>query len=132
MQTQDQQLVRICKRFTFEAAHQLPWHDGKCARPHGHSYVLEVEVEGPVQPNDGRATSGMVIDFGQLKSVVKTYVDLMDHYSLNQMLQNPTAENLVLWLAPQLAHDVELLYPGVRLSRVRLHETGTSWVEVTR
>ena len=51
----------VTTSFTFEAAHQLPWHSGKCRNSHGHRYRLEVPVEGPIGPN------GMVLDFVEVQ-----------------------------------------------------------------
>ena len=79
----------VTRAFTFEAAHQLPWHKGKCQRLHGHSYRLEVTVEGPVRPD------GMVVDFAELREVVdRDIVSRYDHQYLNDFLDNPTAELL--------------------------------------
>jgi 6-pyruvoyltetrahydropterin/6-carboxytetrahydropterin synthase len=103
--------VRIRKQFPFEAAHVLPHHAGKCARLHGHSYRLDVTVEGPLQA-DGPAT-GMVVDFDALAEVVGTHViDALDHRHLNDTIDNPTSENIVAWiwrrLEPQLPGLAEL------------------------
>ena len=61
--------VRVRRRFRFEAAHRLPRHPGKCRELHGHSYELIVVVDRPVEPE-----SGMVIDFSDLKQVVRREV----------------------------------------------------------
>ncbi len=93
--------MQIRKSFRFEAAHVLPHHPGKCARLHGHSYRFEVAVAGPLQ-SSGPA-QGMVVDF----------VDRLDHSSLNDLLPNPTAEHIALWiwdeLAPALPQLVEVV-----------------------
>ena len=103
--------MQIRKSFTFEAAHVLPHHPGKCARLHGHSYRLDVALDGPLQET-GPAT-GMVEDFEVVTRVVKAEViDEVDHRSLNELMDNPTAENIVIWiwnrLAPQLPQLAEL------------------------
>ncbi|MDE2481195.1 MAG: 6-carboxytetrahydropterin synthase QueD [bacterium] len=88
--------MQIRKHFRFEAAHVLPYHLGKCARVHGHSYRLEVAVRGPLQ-SDGPAR-GMIEDFDTIKSVVRTHVvDVLDHQHLNEIIENPTAEHIVMW-----------------------------------
>ncbi len=124
--TDDNNQLEITKRFRFEAHHKLPWHRGKCARDHGHSYVLEVSVTGPVKEDiPGVSDSGMVCDFYEISSVVKPIIeDYLDHHSLNDLMQNPTAENIVGWLVPVL----NAALPGI-LSRVRLYETTDGWVE---
>ncbi|HEX4823111.1 MAG TPA: 6-carboxytetrahydropterin synthase QueD [Candidatus Polarisedimenticolaceae bacterium] len=79
--------------FRFEAAHRLPHHPGKCRELHGHSYRLVVAVDRPVE-----AASGMAIDFGDLKAIVRReVVDRVDHRSLNDLLDNPTAEVIAAW-----------------------------------
>jgi len=116
--------LTIAKRFRFEAHHRLPWHDGKCARDHGHSYLLEVAVRGPVRGDNGAPDSGMVIDFATLSEPVTQLVDeLLDHHSLNAVHANPTAEHIVEWLVATLRP----VLPG--LCRVRLWETDTAYAE---
>jgi len=99
-------VVLIRKHFRFEAAHVLPHHPGKCSRVHGHSYRLEVAVAGPLQTSG--PAQGMVVDFDDVSRVVRPLVvDRLDHSSLNDLMDNPTAELIALWiwdtLAPELA-----------------------------
>ena len=111
----------VTRVFSFEAAHQLPWHEGKCRRLHGHSYRLEVTVEGPVGEH------GIVVDFADLRAVVeRDVVARYDHCYLNELLDNPTAEALAadVWKRVEAA--------DLAVSRVRLWETADSFVEVTR
>lgn len=110
----------VTRTFHFEAAHQLPWHAGKCAGLHGHGYRLEVTVEGPVGPQ------GIVVDFADVAAVVeREVVARYDHTYLNDLLDNPTAE----LLAHEIWKTVEAA--GLTVSRVRLWETADSMVEVT-
>ena len=89
--------MQIRKKFRFEAAHSLPSHPGKCARMHGHSYALEVAISGPLH-RDGPAR-GMVEDYDALDALVKAHVlDALDHQTLNDVIENPTAEQIVLWI----------------------------------
>jgi 6-pyruvoyltetrahydropterin/6-carboxytetrahydropterin synthase len=104
--------VLIRKQFAFEAAHVLPYHQGKCSRLHGHSYRLDVSVAGPLA-SEGPAI-GMVIDFDELARIVRaTVIDKLDHTHLNDTIENPTSENIVVWiwrrLAPQLTGLTELI-----------------------
>ena len=111
--------TRVTRSFSFEAAHHLPWHPGKCRRLHGHNYRLEVTVEGPVDEN------GVVLDFDELADVVgRELIDRYDHRHLNELLDNPTAE--------VIAHDAwkRLEAAGLRLARLRLWETPESSVEL--
>ena len=95
--------VIISKQFRFEAAHHLPaFPEGhKCRRLHGHSFVVEVKCEGTIDPN-----TGVLIDFGEIKAVVKPMIDGLDHQCLNDLaekldiplLKNPTSENIAKWL----------------------------------
>jgi 6-pyruvoyltetrahydropterin/6-carboxytetrahydropterin synthase len=117
--------VQLRKSFGFEAAHVLPHHPGKCARLHGHSYRLEVALSGPLQP-DGPA-AGMVQDFDLVSQVVKAAVIAeLDHRSLNDVVDNPTAEELTVWiwrrLAPQLPQLDELVLWETRSACVVLRK----------
>src|SRR5947208_14815945 len=84
--------VSLWKEFRFEAAHRLPnmppGH--KCARLHGHSFHLEVHLWGAVDP-----TTGMLVDYADIKAAFKPLEDQLDHRYLNEVdgLENPTSEN---------------------------------------
>ena len=111
----------VTRSFTFEAAHQLPWHAGKCQRLHGHSYRLEVTVEGPV------GDQGIVVDFSDIREVVeREVVARFDHRYLNDLIENPTAE--------LLAHEIwkTIEAADLAVSHIRLWETVDSWVDVRR
>jgi 6-pyruvoyltetrahydropterin/6-carboxytetrahydropterin synthase len=104
--------VQVRKLFRFEAAHVLPHHPGKCSRLHGHSYRFEVAIEGPLQQTG--PARGMVVDFDDIASVVRPHVvERLDHSSLNDVMPNPTAEHIALWiwdeLAPRLAGLSEIV-----------------------
>src|SRR5215469_16747057 len=64
----------ITREFTFEASHHLPGHQGKCRRPHGHSYRLQVSLRGPILDAPGQSNDGMVMDFEDLKQIVNTTI----------------------------------------------------------
>jgi 6-pyruvoyltetrahydropterin/6-carboxytetrahydropterin synthase len=111
--------MEIFKEFTFEAAHRLPnVHPGhKCARLHGHSFRVRVEIEGPV----GQET-GWVRDFADVTCAMRPVLDRLDHYYLNEVpgLENPTSELLARWIWDQVAPSLP------ELSQVVIHETCTS------
>jgi len=86
----------------------LPHHPGKCARLHGHSYRLDVALEGPLQATGPAA--GMVEDFEVVSRVVEAAViDALDHRSLNELMDNPTAENILVWIWARLAQELPQL-----------------------
>ena len=108
--------VRLTKDFSFEAAHTLPnvppGH--KCARMHGHSFRVEISVEGEVDPR-----MGWLYDHAQISESVKEVTEILDHNYLNDIagLENPTFENLSVWIWGKLAPKC----PG--LCEVVVHET---------
>jgi 6-pyruvoyltetrahydropterin/6-carboxytetrahydropterin synthase len=117
--------TRVSKCFGFEAAHVLPHHPGKCSRLHGHSYRLEVSVEGPLQ--SAGPASGMVLDFDDITAVVeREIINRFDHYSLNDVIANPTSELVAQWIWDRLTP----LLPG--LCEIVLWETATACAIVRR
>lgn len=94
----------VTKKFTFHASHFLTKYHGRCERLHGHSYRLAVTIEGPIGSND------LVLDFGLISRVVRRHVlDKVDHYHLNDMFENPSAERVCAWIWQQLADFPQLL-----------------------
>lgn len=90
--------MKVTKSFTFDAAHALTNYHGACERMHGHTYRLDVTVDGPLDQK-----TGMVVDFLLLKTVVHECVlSKLDHTCLNDVLQNPSAELLAVWVWEQL------------------------------
>jgi 6-pyruvoyltetrahydropterin/6-carboxytetrahydropterin synthase len=142
MQSNKERMMKICKRYTFEAAHSLPLHKGKCANLHGHSYTLEVEVEGRIKMMRGESDDGMVMDFDDLDQRVEPIVKALDHNgSLNDnpylAIPRTTAEMICENIARLLQPSIDIAgmdYPGQyerRLSRVRLYETAKAYAEWT-
>jgi 6-pyruvoyltetrahydropterin/6-carboxytetrahydropterin synthase len=114
----DRGRMRLDVEFQFAAAHRLPRYDGPCFRMHGHNYRFFVAVEGEVDP-----ATGMVADFGELKRLVQEHVlARVDHRTLNDILENPTAENIARWIWEVLAPHL----PGI--CEVRLYEIPDSCV----
>lgn len=103
----------------------LPHHPGKCARLHGHSYRLDVAVRGPVQ--DAGPAAGMIVDFDTLAALVRgEIIEALDHRHLNELIENPTCERIVLWIWERLAR----VLPG--LDELVLWETATSCAVMRR
>lgn len=111
--------VRLVKSFGFEAAHFLPtFPEGhKCRRMHGHSFRVEVVVEGEVDPD-----KGYLVDYGDIKRAIKPIEDRLDHRVLNEIpgLENPTSESLAAWVWGELERALPML------AEVIVHETCTS------
>ena len=109
----------IYKSFTIEAAHKLPNvpEGHKCARLHGHSFQIQISCRGEVLDKEG-----WVMDFADIKKVFKPIYDQLDHHYLNdiQGLENPTSENLAIWIWEKLKPQLPLLY------EVKVQETCTS------
>lgn len=135
--------VIVAKIFTFDCAHQLVGHNGKCANLHGHTYKLEVKIKGPLQTQENVSSEGFVMDFADLKKIVnKLIIDQLDHAFLAmgnepalQTLQasgskvallgfRTTAENLALYIC----HTLKTA--GLPMYAVILWETPSSYAEV--
>ncbi len=140
-------MIRVSKIFTFEMAHALLNYEGSCRHIHGHSYRLHVTVIGEPRDAPGHPEDGMVIDFRELKAIVREHILApFDHaLALNQrtppaLLESlkathqkvvllpfqPTCERLVQHFAELLQ---EALPPNVRLHALRLYETATAYAE---
>lgn len=140
--------IRITKQFTFETGHALFGYDGKCRNVHGHSYKLAVTVIGSPIEDNNNVKYGMVIDFGDLKKIVKEeIVDIFDHATvfnkntphieLAKELQErghhvilvdyqPTSENMVI----DFANKIKSRLPeSIELFALRLQETDSSYAE---
>jgi 6-pyruvoyltetrahydropterin/6-carboxytetrahydropterin synthase len=106
----------------FDAAHLLPGYQGKCARLHGHTYQVEIVVEGEV------GADGFVMDFYQLKKIIAGALADLDHGYLNDILPNPTAETIARWTADRLNLDLE--GTAVHLFSLKLWEGKNKWVMI--
>ena len=139
--------IRVTKFYDFEMAHALWNYDGICKNIHGHSYKLFVTVMGEPINNPNDPKNGMVIDFGDLKRIVKNnIVDQLDHsmvinkmaphsklLELNEMYERhfvfdfqPTCENLVIWIVNEIK---PMLPKSIILKNVKLYETASSYAE---
>jgi 6-pyruvoyltetrahydropterin/6-carboxytetrahydropterin synthase len=113
----------VCRIFGFDAAHHLPNYEGACSAHHGHHFQLEIEIEGfPEQK------TGMIVDFKILNSLVKeVIIDKLDHTDINNLINNPTAENILYWIYSTLTLSSKF---GLTLNRLRLYETENSFAEI--
>ncbi len=140
--------IRITKQFTFETGHALYGYDGKCRNVHGHSYKLSVTVIGAPISDTTNVKYGMVIDFGDLKKIVKEeIVNVFDHATVfnkntphielakeledrdhNVLLVDyqPTSEMMVIDFAKKINNR---LPDNIKLHSLRLRETDTSFAE---
>ena len=113
--------MQVFKQLTFDAAHFLPnVPDGhKCKEIHGHTYRLTVFLEGDLV-NDYE----WVMDFADLKKVIKPVVDSLDHKFMNNIegLENPTCEKIAVWIWDKIKPQLPLL------TKIELCETPTSGV----
>ena len=100
--------MELRKTFQFEAAHLLPHlpKSHKCRRLHGHSFKVEITVNGPLDPR-----LGWVMDYAEITSLFKPIWEKLDHRYLNEIagLENPTSENLSIWIWNKLKPVLPLL-----------------------
>ena len=140
--------IRITKQFSFETGHALYGYDGKCRNVHGHSYKLSVTVSGKPITDNTNVKVGMVIDFGDLKKIVKQeIVDLFDHATVfnkntphvelaKELIDRghhvllvdyqPTSEMMVIDFAKKIKAR---LPKNIKLHSIKLQETDTSFAE---
>ncbi|MBL7856097.1 MAG: 6-carboxytetrahydropterin synthase [Cyclobacteriaceae bacterium] len=137
--------IRITKEFSFEMAHALEGHDGKCANIHGHSYHLSVTVIGEPIAASGSPKLGMLIDFSDLKKIINE--EVIHPYDHALMLKDtdphvqqlkgsytkvilttfqPTCENMLVEMAPRIAGRMPA---PLKLHSLKLRETATSYAE---
>jgi 6-pyruvoyltetrahydropterin/6-carboxytetrahydropterin synthase len=139
--------MKIAKRFRWEGAHRLPWHDGLCRSLHGHSYTMYVEIEGELDKR------GMLMDFKDLKLCLVDLIEAWDHATMvaenDTELRNvvesrdwkhfilpfdTTAENICIYTADYLTRNSSdvLRSHDVTTVRVRVSETETCYAEAER
>jgi 6-pyruvoyltetrahydropterin/6-carboxytetrahydropterin synthase len=140
-------IIKITKQFSFEMAHALRNYDGLCRNIHGHSYKMDITLAGQPLHDESSPKNGMVMDFGDLKRLVnEEIISLLDHAlvlnaktdaklveALKQNYEKivivdfqPTTENLLNFIADKLKAK---LSERVKLTRVRLRETDTSYAD---
>ncbi|MBO0664181.1 6-carboxytetrahydropterin synthase QueD [Jiella sp. MQZ9-1] len=114
--------MKITQAFTFEAAHRLPHvpETHRCFRMHGHSYRIELTLEGEVD-----SATGFVIDFFDVEAAFGPLLAQLDHHCLNEIegLENPTAEHIAVWIFERTRPKLP------QLASVKVFETPMSWAE---
>lgn len=108
--------MRLSCEFHYDSAHYLPMvpEGHKCGRMHGHTYHLTVTIQGDVRDD------GFIVDFADLKQAVEPVVKQLDHYLLNDIIDNPTVENQLTWLWERLN------LPGLHELTLREGEANTA------
>ena len=138
-------MLQLTKIFPFETAHAVHGYDGPCKNIHGHSYELHVTVAAQELVEDYIAPPGFLIDFKDIKRIVKAeIVDYFDHKLVLSRLylaahpeiaahenliiwdQEPSAENILLYTRKQLN---KILPENIKIRSMRLYETRTSYAE---
>jgi 6-pyruvoyltetrahydropterin/6-carboxytetrahydropterin synthase len=141
----------ITRRLEFDAGHRIPDHGGQCRNVHGHRYVVEVSFSGQVNQEIGEPDTGMVLDFGSLKTILVDAIHKpWDHaflcYEGDELMVRalgkflidtkfvllpfvPTAENLAAEIMRVLIEHTNGLW--IKPVHVRLYETPNCWADVT-
>jgi 6-pyruvoyltetrahydropterin/6-carboxytetrahydropterin synthase len=146
--------VQITRRIEFDAGHRIPDHASKCRNIHGHRYVLEATVVGTVQADRGKSDDGMVVDFGDLKTMMNVEIgDKWDHAFLVAQSDGeavkaaaclgvghktvylncvPTVENLAAIAFRAIDERIRVTDVGshFELHHIRLYETPNCWADV--
>ena len=134
--------LSITKIFTFEAAHALLGYDGLCANIHGHSYRLEVTVCSPaldsvepgryIESDKADPKNGMLFDFSELKKCVnQSIVDVFDHALILNREGNAEIGEMLKTRYQKVAQRLQAVLPEkIRLKRMRLYETATSYTDL--
>lgn len=142
-------MLTITKRLEFDAGHRIPAHRSQCRNLHGHRYALEITLEGEVVDDPTSSDHGMLMDFSDVKAIAKEHlVDVWDHAFLvheddtlvrSLLDQIPGHKTVVLPRVPTAENLVDIAFQildplytarfghGLRLKRLRLYETPTSW-----
>ena len=115
----------LSKDFKFDAAHNLIHYHGKCEKLHGHTYRLRVVLEGVPD------SEGMIMDFLDLKQIVNEHVlSRLDHAYINDIITQPSAENIALWIWGELEDKVKR--ENCCLYEVHVWETETSCITLRK
>ncbi len=112
----------VAKKIDFDAAHRLPGYVGKCGNLHGHRWTIELAVDGPVNPD-----TGMVADFTILKNFLEGIKEELDHKLLNEIIENPTAENICDYISHKEATRKDSIKLPLKVAWIKVSETPDSY-----
>jgi 6-pyruvoyltetrahydropterin/6-carboxytetrahydropterin synthase len=115
------QIFKITRTEEVSGAHFLPNHRGKCKNLHGHNWKVVVEVVGTLCEDTEDPEFGMVIDYGVIKDIVQS----LDHKDINEVIPNPTAENITKYLAEKILNSRDRISDVI----VTVWETSNSSVQ---
>jgi 6-pyruvoyltetrahydropterin/6-carboxytetrahydropterin synthase len=118
-------MFQVSVEETFSAGHALRGYKGKCENVHGHNYRVQVTLEGPQL--DG---IGLLVDFAQLKDVMRSVIRRLDHQFINELepftTVNPSAENMAKYFYDQVSGQLKDLPAGARVTEAVIWETDTA------
>jgi 6-pyruvoyltetrahydropterin/6-carboxytetrahydropterin synthase len=122
---ESEHMFQVSVEETFSAGHALRGYKGKCENPHGHNYRVQVTLEGPqLDP------IGLLIDFTQLKHVVRDIIKRLDHQFINDLepftAVNPSAENMAKYFYEEITSQLRDLPAGAQVKDVVIWETDTA------
>lgn len=108
--------MELSTTFDFASSHFLENYKGKCENLHGHNYKMTITIEGEVKKD------GMIKDFKEIKKIVQKYIlEKIDHKHLNEIIDNPSVENLIVWIWKNLKTHLP------ELKRIKIYETDTCY-----
>ncbi|HVO58609.1 MAG TPA: 6-carboxytetrahydropterin synthase QueD [Dongiaceae bacterium] len=118
-------MFQVSVEETFSSGHALRGYRGKCENVHGHNYRVQITLTGP-ELND----IGLLVDFTDLKKVLRAIIAGLDHQFLNDLeafrTVNPSAENLAKYFYDETCRQLTGLPAGAAISDVTVWETETS------
>jgi 6-pyruvoyltetrahydropterin/6-carboxytetrahydropterin synthase len=118
-------MFQVSVEETFSSGHALRGYRGKCENPHGHNYRVQVTLAGPKLDN-----IGLLVDFSELKRVLRGIIAGLDHQFLNDLdafkTVNPSAENLAKYFYDETHRQLTTLPDGAGITEVMVWETDTS------
>jgi len=118
-------MYQVSVEETFSAGHALRGYRGKCENPHGHNYRVRVTLQGPQLDS-----IGLLVDFTQLKHVIREVIGGLDHQFINDLeafrTVNPSAENLAKYFYDQVSKQLPDLPAGARITDIIVWETDTA------